>query len=213
MIGLVVSLIPFAVILIVPPAVSPSHTSAEFIFTNTENFSGWSSYGISFIVGLVNANYCFGIIDSAIHLAEEVPNPEINVPKALYTTVAIGFLTAWPLAIVFMYVLTDFEAVVETPTLVPLLQFFLIALRNNRPGAITLLMLILVCGVFAMIGLQTYMARICWSFSRDKGLPFHRHLTTVHAKLGVPVAAHILCVTMICIVTLLCVASSTAFNR
>lgn len=212
-VGFIFSLVVFAVILIIPPSLTPSHASASAIFTSTENISGWSSYGGAFLVGLINSSYCYGLIDTAVHLAEEVPNPQINVPKALFTTVIVGFVTAWPLGITLLYCMSDFEAVVGTPTGVPLLELFHLALRGNKIGASVLLMLILTCGVFAMVGLQAYQARICWAFSRDNGLPFSNYLSGVNTKLGVPLRAHLFCLTLAIIISLLALASSTAFNR
>ncbi|EMT62874.1 Choline transport protein [Fusarium odoratissimum] len=65
-IGLVISI----------PATSPKHTDAKFIFTSNENVSGWSSDVMAFLVDLINASYSFGIIDTAVHLAEDITNPE-----------------------------------------------------------------------------------------------------------------------------------------
>jgi choline transport protein len=59
------------------------------------NNYGWSSDGIVFLTGLVNANYIYSGIDGAIHLAEECKNAAVAVPRALISTTIIGFLTSF----------------------------------------------------------------------------------------------------------------------
>ncbi|RKK22002.1 hypothetical protein BFJ68_g2292 [Fusarium oxysporum] len=110
---MLVSIVVCLAIVITVPAANPFHTSPSFIFTSTNNISGRNSKGMAFLASLINANYNFGLIDSAIHLTKDIKNPENNVPKALFFTVGIGFVTAWPLAILLMYCLTDFDDVVN----------------------------------------------------------------------------------------------------
>ena len=68
--------------------------SASFVFTDFENYSGWESNVICFITGFINANYSFSCLDAATHIAEEIPRPEINIPKALLTIPIIGVLSS-----------------------------------------------------------------------------------------------------------------------
>lgn len=111
--GMLVSIVVCLAIVITVPAANPFHTSPSFIFTSTNNRSGRNSKGMAFLASLINAKYNFGLIDSAIHLTKDIKNPENNVLKALFFTVGIGFVTAWPLAILLMYCLTDFDDVVN----------------------------------------------------------------------------------------------------
>lgn len=55
-------------------------------------------------------------IDGAVHLAEECKNPGVVVPRALMSTVSIGFVTSFIFAIIMMYCTSDLEAVVTTAT-------------------------------------------------------------------------------------------------
>jgi choline transport protein len=212
-IGMFVSIAVCLAIVIAVPASSPSHTSPTFIFTSTDNVSGWNSKGIAFLAGLINANYSFGLIDSAVHLAEDIKNPERNVPKALFFTVGIGFVTAWPLAILLMYCLTDFEEVVSTATGVPLLELFYISFNRSKAGAVVLMSGLIVCWTFAMMALHSYQSKICWAFARDNGLPLSKIWSRVHPTMNVPLHALILCAVLVSILSALCIASTTAFNR
>lgn len=212
-IGMFFNIVVCAGVIIIIPAVSESHTEPSFIFASVENISGWESKGVAFLVGLINANYSFGLIDTAVHMCEEITEPEKNVPKALYLTVGIGFITAWPLAVLLMYCMTDFDAIVNTETGFPLLELFYLSLRKSKAGAIVMMSFLVVTWTFALVALHSYQSRICWSFARDNGLPFSHLWSRVHPKLNIPLEALILCASMSSILSVLCVASTTAFNR
>ncbi|KAH6986431.1 amino acid/polyamine transporter I [Ilyonectria sp. MPI-CAGE-AT-0026] len=211
-IGMFFNIVVCAGIIIIIPAVSKSHTEPSFIFGSVENISGWESKGVAFLVGLINANYSFGLIDTAVHMSEEITEPEKNVPKALYLTVGIGFITAWPLAVLLMYCMADYDAIVNTETGFPLLELFYLSLRKSKAGAIVIMSFLIITWTFALVALHAYQSRICWSFARDNGLPFSHLWSRVHPKLNIPLEALILCASMSGILSLLCVASTTAFN-
>ncbi|KAF9888897.1 hypothetical protein FE257_008267 [Aspergillus nanangensis] len=200
-------------ITIIPAAVAKEHAGPIFIFNSTENSSGWSSTGMAFLVGMINANYAFGLIDAGVHMAEEIPEPEKNVPKALFMAVGIGFITAWPLACALIDCAVDIDAIAGTSTGVPLLQLFYLSLRNNVAGSIFMQLLVVTSYFWCIAAAQTYQSRICWAFSRDQGLPFSRLWSQVHPRSKVPVNAHILCVCFSIILCILPLASTTAFNR
>lgn len=55
-------------------------------------------------------------IDGALHLAEECKNASTVVPRALMSTLTIGFVTSFSFMVAMMYCITDLNAVVSTPT-------------------------------------------------------------------------------------------------
>ncbi|KAL8747476.1 MAG: hypothetical protein Q9190_000643 [Brigantiaea leucoxantha] len=188
-ITLYTSLISFFVILVAVPAKATTHQDAKFVFANFVNNTGWSQNGIAFIVGLINTNWAFACLDCATHLSEEVHRPEKMVPIAIMGTVAIGFVTSWTYSIALFFSMRDVEGLVNTSTLVPILALFYQAL-GSKAGAITLEALIMATGIGCQVACHTWQSRLCWSFARDKGLPFPRYLSKVDKKLGVPLRAH-----------------------
>jgi len=82
------------VITVVVLAKAQPKQSAQFVFTDFENLSGWESNVIAFITGFINANYSFSCLDAATHLAEEIPRPEWNIPKALLFIPVIGVVSS-----------------------------------------------------------------------------------------------------------------------
>lgn len=205
------SLISFITILITVPARAETHQSPKFVFATFINSTGWDSDGIAYLVGLINCNWVFACLDSATHMAEEVARPEKAIPIAILGTVAIGFTTAWCFVISMFFSLNDFEQVVASATGVPILELFYQAL-GSRAGAIALQSLILATGMGCQIASHTWQSRLCWSFARDRGLPFHKWLSKIDPRLDVPFIAHSASCFIVGLLGLLYLGSTAAFN-
>ncbi|KAJ5573730.1 uncharacterized protein N7459_008157 [Penicillium hispanicum] len=208
---LYISLISYLVILVTVPACANPHASAEFVFGHFVNSTGWKSDGMAFIVGLINPNWIFACLDSATHLAEEVPQPEKNIPIAIMATVGIGFVTSWTYCISMFFGIKDLSALVNSPTGVPILQLYYQALQN-KAGAIVLETLLIVTGMGCQIACHTWQSRLCWAFARDRGLPGHQWLSKVNPTLDVPLVAHSVSCFIVGALGLLYLGSDTAFN-
>ena len=210
-ISLYTSLISFVVILITVPAAAPTHQNAKFVFANFVNNTGWGANGIAFIVGLINTNWAFACLDCATHLAEEVAQPERQIPIAIMGTVAIGFTTSWFYAIALFFSMNNLDDLFNTPTLVPVLELFHQAL-NNIAGAIVLEALVMATGIWCLVASHTWQSRLCWSFARDNGLPGSKYLAKVDPRLDVPVWAHFVSCLLVAVLGCLYLGSYTAFN-
>ncbi|PYH90917.1 amino acid transporter [Aspergillus ellipticus CBS 707.79] len=208
---LYISLLSFLVILVTVPACANPHASGTFVFTHFVNSTGWKSDGIAFIVGLINPNWIFACLDSATHLAEEVPEPEKNIPIAIMATVGIGFVTSWFYCVAMFFSIKDLDALLDSATGVPILELYYQAL-NNRAGAIVLETLLLVTGMGCLIACHTWQSRLAWAFARDRGMPGHKWLSQVNKQLDVPIAAHNASAFIVAVLGLLYLGSSTAFN-
>ncbi|MCJ1314942.1 hypothetical protein MMC15_000256 [Xylographa vitiligo] len=210
-VALYTSLISFFVTLIVVPARAPTHQDAVFVFANFVNNTGWASNGIAFIVGLINTNYAFACLDCATHMAEEVHRPEKMIPIAIMGTVAIGFVTAWFYSVSMFFSMQSLEDLFSTLTGVPILQLYYQALSNTA-GAIFLETMIIATGVGCLIASHTWQSRLCWSFARDRGVPFAGFLSHVHPKMDVPIQAHFVSCVIVGALGCLYLGSYTAFN-
>lgn len=167
---------------------------------------------MAFIVGLVNANWAFASLDSAIHLAEEVDQPEVVIPISIMATIAIGFTTAWFFVVAMFFSLNNFDTIVDSLTGVPLLELFYQSL-GNKSAAILLESLIIVTGFGCLIAVHTWQSRLCWTFARDGGVPFYKSLAKINVALDVPLRAHAMSTGVVALLGCLYLISTTAFNR
>lgn len=108
------SIIAFFVFTITCVAESNPKQSNEAVWSTFENTSGWSSDAIVFLCGLVNPNFIYSGLDGAVHLAEECADAAVMVPRALVSTVIIGFVTALAFAVAMCYSYHDFDSVLAS---------------------------------------------------------------------------------------------------
>lgn len=197
----------------------PSSTS---IFGRFENKTGWSSSGTAFIVGLINPLWSYVGVDSATHMVDEVGHmrARVIVPRVMYTTVILGFVTALAYSIAMFYCITDTEKVVHS--ILPILQIYRQA-TGNRNLSIFFQTLCVLCGIVSGIASGTWQSRILWSIARDfsridkdmnkiRSVSILSLFSDIHpmTKVSVPsvLFSHILIVVIGCIF----IGSSTAFN-
>jgi choline transport protein len=210
--ALYISLLSYFVISITVLACSSGkYQSAHFVFVQFDNQTGWNSAAIAFITGLINPNWCFSCLDCATHMAEEAYEPERKIPIAIMGTVAIGFLTSFTYVIAMFFSLQNFSDILNSNTGVPIIDIYYQSVQNIG-GTLFLITLFLLTAWGCTISGQTWMARLCWSFSRDNGLPGSHLWAQVNPKLGVPFNAHAMSCTWVAICGCLYMASTTGYN-
>jgi len=77
--------------IIVLAAMPDRHASHSFVWKDFENGTGWND-GVAFLTGVLNGAFTVGTLDAITHLAEELPNPKVDLPKGIFAQVATGFL-------------------------------------------------------------------------------------------------------------------------
>jgi len=188
---------------------SPNYSSAEFVFGNVINQTGWPN-GVAWLLGLLQGGLGLTGYDAVAHMIEEIPNAAIEGPKIMIYCVGIGTFTGFVFLMCLLFVAGDVDGVIDSGA-GPLLQILYNA-TNSHAGAICLLMFPLICLIFATTSIMTTSSRMTWAFARDKGLPFSRFFSRVHPKLDIPLEA--LCLTVGLVVVFGCIflGSSSAFN-
>lgn len=210
--SLYTSLVSFVVILITVLAKSGGEfQDPKFVFVQFNNGTGWASSGIAFIVGLINPNWSFSCLDCATHLAEELISPERDVPIAIMGTVAIGFITSFSYSIAMFFSIKDLDALFNSNTGVPIMDIYY-QVVGNRAGAIVLEVLVVLTAIGCNINSHTWQARLCWSFSRDNGLPGSRYWSQVNERTKVPVNAHLMSSAWCAVIGCIYMGSTTAYN-
>ncbi|KAJ5456916.1 hypothetical protein N7530_012190 [Penicillium desertorum] len=175
------------------------------------NRSGWSSGGVSFLTGLVTPNYMYAGIDGALHLAEECKNASTVVPRALMSTLLIGFISSFTFMVAMLYCTSDLDAVVASSTGVPIFEMWYQATRSDV--AATVFVVLLCCAaVFALIGAQQTASRLTWSLARDRAIIGSKWLNKIHTMFEVPVWSLVFNFVIMFIIGCIYLGSSSAFN-
>ncbi|KAL6824596.1 amino acid/polyamine transporter I [Trichoderma sp. SZMC 28015] len=188
---------------------SPNYNTAYFVFREFINETGWPD-GIAWLLGLLQGGLGVTAFDAVAHMIEEIPNAALEGPKIMVICVGIGTFTGAIFLIVLLFVAGNIDEVISSAA-GPLLQI-LIHATSNTAGAICLLMLPLVCLIFATFSVMTTSSRMIFAFARDGGLPASKFFARVHPKLGLPLNALILTSVVVIIFGLIFLGSSSAFN-
>ncbi|KAJ5322014.1 uncharacterized protein N7506_011144 [Penicillium brevicompactum] len=214
-VSFVVTIASFLVIVITCVArTSPNYEPSTAVWATFLNDSGWSSGGVAFLTGLVTPNYMYAGIDGALHLAEECKNASTVVPRALMSTLSIGFVTSFSFMVAMLYCTNDLDAVVQSKTgqvNVPIYEMWYQATRSGTAATIFVI-LVVFAAIFALIGGQQTASRLTWSLARDHALIGSQWLSKTHPKFDVPVWSLLFNFVVMFIIGCVYLGSSSAFN-
>ncbi|XDG03760.1 hypothetical protein ABKA04_003375 [Annulohypoxylon sp. FPYF3050] len=123
---LFIHVLGFIAILITLVYLSP-HGSAEDVFFRTLNEGNWPTQGLSFCIGFIGNVATFVGADASIHMAEEIENAAMNVPRAIVTTVILNGTTGWAMVIAVLFCLGDIQSViVDSRTRIPVIAVIVV---------------------------------------------------------------------------------------
>lgn len=147
--------------------------------------TGWQG-GVAFLLGVLNGAFTIGTPDSITHIAEELPHPRRDLPKAIGIQLGLGFLYAFVFAIAISYAITDISALQGGINTFPLAVIYLQA--TGSPGAtFGLLFIVLITSMCCCVGSVVTMSRTYWALARDNAVPFSGIFGIVNERLSCPV--------------------------
>ncbi|KAH7141506.1 amino acid/polyamine transporter I [Dactylonectria estremocensis] len=170
---LLFSCLTIGVIFVTLFAMSDNHVSAKDFFVTPINISGWQD-GIAFIIGLNGANWSFSCLDVATHLAEEIPSPSTNIPKALMWTIIVGFGSGLLVVLSVLINLTDLDGAGDNSAIAVFYH-----ITGSKAAAAGLWIPVMITTAGAVWAIQTWQSRLAWAISREAGFPLHRHLSKI----------------------------------
>ncbi|RAQ99182.1 amino acid transporter [Stemphylium lycopersici] len=172
--------------ILIPLVYLAPHSDAS-IFTTFVNSGGWSSQGLSFMVGLPSSVFALVGVDSCVHMAEEVKDASRVVPRAIQvkSTETLGF------------------------------AYLFVFLRGtgSAAGAATMAMTMWFLGVCCLVGLMAATSRQMWSFARDNALPFSKHITKLHPRTLIPVNTIAITAAISVLLSFITLGSYVAFSN
>ncbi len=125
------------------------------------------------------------------HMTEEMKNASREAPKAILSTVYIGFFTGLIFLISLSFCIGDIETTASTPTGVPLIQIFYDS-TDSVVGSCVLSSLMTVIALASANGLMAAGSRSMYAFARDHGLPFSNVFSRVSSTKQIPIYAILL---------------------
>ncbi|TID20309.1 amino acid transporter [Venturia nashicola] len=185
--------------------------TAKSVWLTAFNQGGWPTQGLSYCVGFLGNVATFVGADASVHMAEEVSNAALTIPRAICAGMIINGIIGFAMMITTLYCLGDVDSVLEGKTGFPFIQIFFHS-AGSAGGAVGMGVVVLVLTWMCAMGITTTASRMTWAFARDKGMPFSNILSKVNEKTRVPVAAVGFVTVTAALLTCIYIGSSVAFN-
>ncbi|KXL44695.1 hypothetical protein M433DRAFT_838 [Acidomyces richmondensis BFW] len=201
----------FFAILITLWVMTPNIGTSASVWLTSLNEGGWPTQGLSYCVGFIGNVATFVGADASVHMAEEVSNASMNIPRAILGAMLINGGVGFIMMVTLLYCLGNVETVLNSPTGFPFIQVFHDSVRNIA-GATVMSAVVLSLTWACAMGITTTASRMTWSFARDNGLPLSRFLSKVDRRTRVPVNAVFVVTGIAALLTLIYIGSYTAFN-
>jgi amino acid transporter len=170
-----------AVILVVLIVVPDQHASADFVFTERINNSGFSNGMYWFYVlplGFLLTQYTITGFDSCAHISEETHGAADAAAKGVWRSIFYSALIGWflLLAITFLAANKD-QVTAASGGSIPLLE------AAMSTAWVKLVLIISTIGqVFCGMACLTSASRMCYAFSRDGAIPGWRIWSRVNER-------------------------------
>lgn len=149
--------------------------------------TGWQG-GVAFLLGVLNGAFTIGTPDAITHIAEELPNPRKDLPRAIGLQLGLGFLYAFAFAIAIGYAITDISALQGGINTYPLAVIYQQA-TGSPAATFGLLFIIFVGSMCCCVGTVLTNSRTYWALARDNAVPFSNVFGEVNEGLSCPVYA------------------------
>ncbi|KAL5355611.1 amino acid/polyamine transporter I [Aspergillus floccosus] len=207
---LVIHLVGFFGILI-PMTYMANHKTTHEVFHDFVNSGGFPTQGLSWFVGMTGCVFAFAGGDAAVHMAEEVKNAPVAIPRAILLSVLINGTLGFSMLIAVLFCMGDVDAALSTPTGYPYMEIFYQA-TDSLSGALGMSSILLIIGVCSVIGMLAATSRQFWSFARDRAVPGWRIWSKVSPVNCLPTYSILLTMTVCCLLGLINIGSSVALN-
>lgn len=160
--------------------------SASYVFTYTNNQSGWESNGLAFTFGLLSVQWTMTDYDAAAHISEEVKKAAIAAPVAIFVAVLGTGMIGWILNVVLVLCSGPLE---NLPGASGNAFLEIMVLRMGKTGALIIWPFVCMVAFFTVQTATQANARTFYAFSRDGGLPDRGLFGKINAYTKTPIFA------------------------
>ncbi|KAF3932321.1 hypothetical protein ABW19_dt0208511 [Dactylella cylindrospora] len=158
--------------------------SPEFVFGDFSNNTGYPN-GFAILLGLLPIVYSMTGFDNAAHLAEELEDPEINAPKAMVGSVAIGGVSGLIFSIIMLFCIKDYESALGSDQ--PYVQVFIDLFNSPVAGCVFMCVIGVPINMFAAASITASSSRLAWAMACDGALPGKKYFSKLSSHSHVPI--------------------------
>jgi choline transport protein len=147
--------------------------------------------------------------DGVLHMSDEVKRARVRVPRSMIFSVVVNATMQFLYMITVLFCIGDVDRVSASP--LPIIEVYYQATGSRAATNVFVFMFIFIIFV-SFFNVFASVSRLIWAFSRDNGLPFSRTFAKIHPMLQMPVNALCVVAICLCLLALINIGSSTAFN-
>ena len=168
------------VLVVVMAAMAPQVNTAEFVFTQWNNDTGFDATGYVILLGLLYSLYSFSGYEAGAHLSEETKNAAVAAPRGIVWACMLTSVIGFALTLVFCFTTVNIEAVLNNPYVgldgadQPIIGLFYYTAGSKGGLALSILMIINL--FFAGSASLTVTTRISFALARDGAFDPRQHL-------------------------------------
>lgn len=199
----------FAILL--PLVCLAEHSSPGEVFDTFYNLGNWQTQGLSFCIGMLGNVFAFLGGDAAVHLSEEIHNAAVVVPWSLIATLMVNGTLGFSMLIATLFCMGDIDAALAEDAHYPFMPIFRNAVGSTA-GAVVMSAIIVTMIFVAATGCLASTSRVYWALSRDRAIPFWRHLKKTSARTRLPRNAVLTATVIAAVLSLINIGDATAFN-
>ncbi|ORY19759.1 GABA permease [Clohesyomyces aquaticus] len=200
----------FFIVSIITLVVLAQRSTVEYVFhTLTHDVSGWTNPAVAWGIGLLTVTYPLTGFDGVLHMSDEVKKARVRVPRSMILSVVMNGIMQFAYMLTVLFTIGDVEKV--SSDALPIIQVYYQATGSKSATNLFVIMLAIIIFV-SFFNVFASVSRLCWAFSRDNGLPFSHIFARVHPTLKMPLNSLILIGVCLCLLAIINIGSSTAFN-
>ncbi|KAK1522373.1 LPXTG-domain-containing protein [Colletotrichum costaricense] len=191
-------------------AVLGQRSSSDYVLkTLTSDVSGWNDPGVSWGLGLLTITFSVTGFDSVIHMSDEVRKARTRVPRSVILACVVNSVMLFVFVTILLFYIGPLDDLSTAP--LPLIYVIYNA-TGSKAASNTLVSLVAVIIFFASFNMLASVSRLVWMFANDKGLPFSRFFSHISPTFKLPMNALLLIGIIVTCLSLIYIASATAFN-
>ena len=188
---------------------TPQKQTAKTVFTEfTDNGAGWSNIGLTVCVGQVGAMFTVVGSDAAAHMAEEIRDAGVVVPRSMWWS----FISNMPVALIvlatYVFCIGDLETTLSASTGFPIVSVFEQS-TGSIGGATGLTIVMLILLLIISTSCMASTSRQTFAFARDNGMVFSRWIAKVNHRFQVPANSIIVTIIFTVVMSLINIGSTT----
>ncbi|THU84916.1 amino acid transporter [Dendrothele bispora CBS 962.96] len=157
---------------------APQKNTAEFVFTDLENFTGWGSKGFVVLLGFLQAVYSLEGSETAGQVAEEAKRAEFLAPIAVVASIVGSWIIGLAYMLALLFSVQSIESVAGTSFAIPIAQLYYDAVGKR----LTLMCLTVICLAQFMAAVTAFTAssRLYYALARDNAFPARKYFMALN---------------------------------